>query len=70
MANFNELVAAVRRHATANYNTGGWDILCECWGDDDIRKEIVGAKTEIGAIRKCARALRTMNDYRNDIINA
>jgi len=37
-----ELVAAVRAHAAANYNKGGWDFVVECWSDKEIEETIRG----------------------------
>ena len=39
-----ELVQAVRAHAIANYNKGGWDFLVECWEDSDIEALIGNSK--------------------------
>lgn len=36
-----ELVAAVKAHAHANYNGGGWDVIVECWTDEEIADVIV-----------------------------
>src|SRR5262245_58467782 len=49
-----ELVAHIRRVALDRYETGGWDSIVEAWDDDQIREEIAGAKTTIGAERKMA----------------
>lgn len=35
-----EMVAAVWVHAKANYNEGGWDMVVECYDDDDVRETI------------------------------
>lgn len=61
------LVAAVRAHASENYETGGWDYVIECWSDEDILRTIEGAKTERGAIKKAAGVVRTLNDRRLDV---
>lgn len=29
-------IQEIRNHATANYDTGGWYVLVECWEDKDI----------------------------------
>lgn len=65
-----ELVEAVRAHATAKYNTGGWDILVECWSDAEIVECIGTAKTAAGAIAKCARSLKPHAEYRREVQNA
>ena len=37
------LIEAVRAHATANYEKGGWDILVETWSDEDVANAIGSA---------------------------
>jgi len=46
-----EFVAAVRKHAEANYDKGGWDVLVECMDDQEIAKWIGRARTVKGAVR-------------------
>jgi len=31
-----ELVEAIKAHAMAHYNDGGWDVVIECFDDDEI----------------------------------
>lgn len=62
----NDLIAAVRKHATANYENG-WDTVCECFADSDIAKMVDGAKTPAGAIKKVRYHVWTHNAYRDDI---
>lgn len=64
----NELIKAVRDHALDNYKKGGWDILVECWGDEEIAEVIGGAKTPKAAIAACKRAVGTIDEYRSDVI--
>lgn len=33
-----KLVAHVKAHAQAHYTDGGWDVIVECWEDDQIAK--------------------------------
>jgi hypothetical protein len=61
------MIRDVRAYAAAHYETGGWDVLVECWEDADIEKEIGGARTTQGAIRKCAETLGVIKDYGDDI---
>ena len=30
------MVEAVKAHAEANYEAGGWDVIAECWSDENI----------------------------------
>jgi hypothetical protein len=36
------LVEAVKAHALAHYNDGGWDFIIECWTDEMLAREITG----------------------------
>jgi hypothetical protein len=65
-----EKIAAVRAHALDHYNKGGWDILVECWSDDEIAECFGDVRDCRGAIRACAKALRSMDEYRRDIQGA
>jgi carbamoylphosphate synthase large subunit len=62
-----ELVKAVKAHAVANYETGGWDYLVECYSDTEVAELIGGARTVKGAIKKVAKVMGIKNDYREDI---
>jgi hypothetical protein len=64
-----ELVQAVRAHAIANYNKGGWDFLVECWEDSDIEAEIGNAKTVRGAIMACKRTMSLLDGRRREEMN-
>lgn len=35
-----DLIDAVRTHAVAHYNDGGWDVVVECWDDDEIAEHL------------------------------
>lgn len=62
-----EMVQAVKAHAAANYNKGGWDIIVECWEDADIAEKIVGCRSVGGAIKKIGQYARAMGGYRAEI---
>lgn len=68
--NVNELVAAVRAHALANYNKGGWDEVVEAWDDADIVKEIGAARTAKGAIKNVGEVVAVRFSYAEDIRGA
>jgi len=57
-----DLVKEVREYAEANYEKGGWDVIVECWSDEDIAEVIVGAKTKLGAIRKISPIVEVFAD--------
>jgi hypothetical protein len=63
-----ELVAAVRDHALANYDREGWDVLVECWDDDQIAEVIGNARTVAGAIKAVRADVRVYAGYRDEII--
>ena len=65
-----DLVAAVKAHALANYEKGGWDYVVECYSDDDIKEVIGGARTPAGAIKKMAAEVGPRAAYRADICGA
>lgn len=65
-----KLVEAVIEHAVDHYEVEGWDILVECWDDEEIWSWIEGATSEKEAIRLAAQALKPIHDRRREIINA
>ena len=52
MSAMDQLVKAVKDHATEHYNDGGWDVVVESWDDSEIAEHITeaGAKTSKQAI--------------------
>ncbi len=64
-----ELVKAVRGHANANYNKGGWDYLVECWSDAEIELEIGKARTVAGAIRACKFTVGLLDERRREVMS-
>ena len=62
-----DFIEAVKAYAIANYETDGWDIVAECYSDDDIAELIGNAATPADAIAavKADNALQTM--HRNEI---
>lgn len=61
-----EMVAAVRRHAEANYEKHGWDFLVECWSDEEIAETIAGASSEAAAIARCKAVVKTLDGHRRE----
>lgn len=37
------LVEAVKAHAAAHYEDGGWDVIVECWEDQQIADTLTNA---------------------------
>ena len=65
-----KLVEAVIQHAVDHYEIGGWDILVECWSDEEIWSWIEGAASEKEAIRLVAQALKPIHEHRMEIVNS
>ena len=65
--NEQELIAAVRTHAYANYNADGWDYLVECWADGDILEVIEDADTAADAIARVKAALAPLAERRDEV---
>jgi hypothetical protein len=63
-----DLVSAVRAYALKHYEQDGWDYVVECWEDKDILDIVKGCKQESQAIRKVKTAVKTLDEYRQDII--
>ena len=40
------LIEAVKAHSIDNYEKGGWDVLVECWNDEDIAKYLTESKVK------------------------
>ena len=62
-----DLIAAVREYALANYEKDGWDYLIECWSDEDIAGEIGKSRTVLGAISKCRRVVKLLDERRQEV---
>ena len=65
-----ELVAAVKAHAEAHYNDGGWDVICECWDDQQVADCIRDARTVRGAIKAVKEIVRVYADRQADAVNS
>lgn len=64
------LVEAVKNHAKANYESGGWDMVVECMEDADIREDIAGCTTPEEAIAKVGEVAGIYHDRRLDAWHA
>lgn len=67
---YTTLVEAVKAHAIAHYEDGGWDVIVEAWDDDQIREQIGYATTTKGAIAKFASAVDVYSDRQADARNS
>lgn len=57
-----QLVKAVKEHAVANYEQGGWDVIVECWEDAQIADHIEGAASVEEAIAKFKDLIEVWSD--------
>lgn len=55
-----DLVAAVKAHAAAHYEDGGWDVIVECWDDQQIEDVIVSV--HFGPIKTAEEAIKHFGD--------
>lgn len=67
---YTDIVKAVRDHALAHYNDGGWDVIVEAWDDNQILDTIGYATTAKGAIKKVASIVDIYADRQADAINS
>ena len=63
-----DIIFAVRQFAEKNYGKGGWDILVECWSDEDIHKIVAGNKSANSAIKKVRECLRPIAGVRSEMM--
>lgn len=61
------IINAVKEHAYANYNKGGWDFLVECWSDQEIADCIRGATNSEEAIERCANVVNLLDERRTEV---
>lgn len=66
--NLQPLIDAVKTHALANYATGGWDIVVECWSDEELFETLAGegVQTADEAISEIGKLVGLQNELAND----
>lgn len=64
------LVEAVKAHALAHYTDGGWDVIVECWDDDEIAEQIGDASTVEDALAAFAVLVDVWGDGQADARNS
>lgn len=64
------LVEFVKAHALAHYEDGGWDVIVECWSDDEISTELGDAKTEAEALEAFDFVISILADRQADARNS
>ncbi len=69
-----QLVEAVKAHALEHYNDGGWDVIVECYTDEEIaehlEKEVPGASTSEEAIHSFKWLVDVWDERQKDAINS
>lgn len=72
MATRQELVKVVKAHALAHYEDGGWDVIVECWTDEEILQVLDedGATDEASAIDAFASLTAIWADRQADARNS
>lgn len=68
--NTTDLVQAVKTHAEAHYEEGGWDVVVECMTDEDIANQIGKASTVKGALAKFSGPVAVYQDRQADARNS
>ena len=58
------LLEQVKSHALAHYNEGAWDIIVECYTDNELAALIGRASTLAGALRKCQDVIKPIAERR------
>ena len=60
-------IKAIRQHALKNYEHDGWDVLVECWFDEDIIKAWGNAKYYTRAFNEVHTIVKRHDDIRRDV---
>lgn len=64
------LVQAIKDHAEEHYEDGGWDVVVECYGDEEIAGVIGKARTVKGALAKFQLLVSVWADRQADARNS
>jgi hypothetical protein len=72
MVTMDEMVAAVKAHALANYETGGWDFCVECWSDDEIAGMLIEGRCDsiAAAIKEVGKTCSAIDEQRQEARSA
>jgi hypothetical protein len=69
-ANKAMILAGVKAYAMEHYEEGGWDIMVECYSDQENLNVLGESWTVSGSVKKMAKHLGVIADYRADIQGA
>jgi hypothetical protein len=59
-----------KAHALAHYSDGGWDVIVECWSDDQILDATRGSRTVSGAVKMLSAVVDVYADQQADAKNS
>ena len=62
-----ELVEAVKAHARAHYEQNGWDMVVECYTDDELAAAIGDAPDEFQAVARVASIACAYDERRREV---
>ncbi len=64
-----EWIPGIRKYASENYETGGWDYVIECYSDDDLLDimEEENCTSQAEGIKAIGRQVGIMNDVRRGV---
>mgnify|MGYP000517409910 CR=1 FL=1 len=65
-AHMKTLIEAVKNHAKANYEVGGWDMVVECYEDAEIGEAIAGCATVEEAIAEVGKTASLYHERRQE----
>lgn len=72
-----DMIAAVRKHASEHYNEQGWDIIVECYSPAELREALTDGDIETGTVPttiaqaiEAIRQIATLQDERRREIRA
>ena len=67
MAKLTELVNHVKQYARDHYDQDGWDVIVECWGDNEIADEINLCLTNEEAVSQMHQICKAYDSRRRDV---
>jgi hypothetical protein len=62
-----DFVKEIKAYALANYTRDGWDIVVECYSDEELQELTFRCTSAEQAIAKIGRTVKAQDDYRKDI---
>ena len=62
-----ELVNHVKQYAREHYEQDGWDVIVECWSDDEIAEKLDLSMTNEDAVHAIHYFAKIYNSRRKDV---